>query len=166
MRVVLALVVPLAAALLQVSIAPLIAIGDVYPRLTVLVAASWAVAAGAREAVWWAFIGGLASDLLSGGPLGALSLASLPAVAAVGLGDPARPAGLVAGASAVGVATLVTTILYIAVLAVAGQPLPSFAGLSGDALGGAAYTAGLALLVYPLLRLVRRLTERQGTFGL
>jgi len=164
-RVVLALVVPLVAALLQVSLAPLIAIGDVHPSLTLLVAASWAIAAGAREAVWWAFIGGLASDLLSGGPLGALPLASLPAVAAVGLGDPARPAGLVAGASAVGVATLVTTLLYIGVLAVAGQPLPSVAGLIGDALGGAAYTAALALVVYPLLRLVRRLTERQGAFG-
>ena len=165
MRVVLALVVPLGAALLQVSLASLLAIGDVHPRLTVLVAASWAVAAGAREAVWWAFIGGLASDLLSGGPLGALPLATLPAVAAVGLGDPTRPAGVGAAAVAVGVATFVAALLYVGVLALGGQPLPSIMGLTADALGGAAYTGALALAAYPLLRMIRRITERQGAFG-
>ncbi len=165
MRVILALVVPLGAALLQVSLAPLLAIGDVHPRLTVLVAASWAVAAGTREAVWWAFIGGLASDLLSGGPLGAMPIATLPAVGAVGLGAPARPAGVVAGTVAVTVATLVAALLYVGVLALAGQPLPSITVLAATALGGAAYTGALALVAYPLLRMLRRITERQGALG-
>ncbi len=165
MRVFLALVVPLGAALLQVSLAPLLTIGDVHPRLTVLVAASWAVAAGARDAVWWAFIGGLASDFLTGGPLGALSLATLPAVTAVGLGDLARPASVAAAAVAVGVATFVAALLYIGVFALSGQPLSSITGLTADALGGAVYTGVLAVAVYPLLRLIRRITERQGAFG-
>src|SRR5439155_1281270 len=82
-RLALALLIPLSAALLQGTVAPLIAIGAARPSLPILVAGCWAVAAGAREAVWWAFLGGLASDLLSGGPLGAFALASLPPVAVV-----------------------------------------------------------------------------------
>src|SRR5207244_4185647 len=81
----LAIVIPVAAAILQGTVAPLVAIGGVRPSLPILVAAAWSVAAGAREAVWWAFVGGIASDLLSGGPLGASACASLPPVAALGV---------------------------------------------------------------------------------
>src|SRR3989442_6724668 len=87
-RLALAVLIPLSAALLQGTVAPLIAIGGARPSLPILVAGSWAVAAGAKEAVWWAFLGGLVSDLLSGGPLGAFALASLPPVAALGVPDP------------------------------------------------------------------------------
>jgi len=163
--VVLALAVPLLAALLQGSVAPLVAIGGARPNLIVLAAGSWSVAAGAREAVWWAFVGGIGSDLLSGGPLGAQALAALPAVAAIGLGDPARPSGLVTGATAVGAAALVAALLYVAILALAGQPLPSFAILAGDAAGGAIFTAALALVGYPLARLARRAARPPGAFG-
>src|SRR5207249_11546192 len=83
-RFALGVLIPLAAALMQGTVVPLVAIGDARPSLPILVAGSWAVAAGAREAVWWAFLGGLATDLLSGGPLGAFALASLPPVAAIG----------------------------------------------------------------------------------
>src|SRR2546425_13107133 len=98
MRLLLGILVPLAAALLQGTVAPLIAVGGARPSLPILVAASWSIAAGAREGVWWAFLGGLASDLISGGPLGAFALASLPPVAPGGLRDagpgppPPRPA--------------------------------------------------------------------------
>ncbi len=84
---VIGIVLPLAAALLQGSVVPFVDVAGARPNLVVLVAASWSVAAGAREAVWWAFFGGLLADLLSGGPLGALALASLVPVAAVGLSD-------------------------------------------------------------------------------
>ena len=86
-RFALAIALPVVAALLQASIVPFIAAGDVRPNLPLLVAASWAVAAGAAEACWWAFVGGIAADVLSGGPLGAFAVASLPAVAGVGLGE-------------------------------------------------------------------------------
>src|SRR5689334_14978546 len=93
MRVALALAIPVTAALLQGSLVPFITVAGARPNLPLLVAASWSVAAGAREGVWWAFIGGLAADLLSGGPLGALALAALGPVAAVGLAEqtPGRP---------------------------------------------------------------------------
>src|SRR5256714_7378649 len=91
MRLLLGILVPLAAALLQGTVAPLIAVGGARPSLPILVAASWSIAAGAREGVWWAFFGGLVSDLISGGPLGAFALASLPPVAAGRLSAAAPP---------------------------------------------------------------------------
>ena len=60
MRFVLGILIPLTAALLQGTVAPLIAVGGARPSLPILVAASWSIAAGAREGVWWAFLGGFA----------------------------------------------------------------------------------------------------------
>ena len=117
-RFALGILIPLAAALMQGTVVPLVAIGDARPSLPILVAGSWAVAAGAREAVWWAFLGGLASDLLSGGPLGALALAGLMPVAAAGIGDSElRPRSALAGALVVAIASLATSAIYLAILA-------------------------------------------------
>lgn len=165
MRIALAIGVPLAAALLQGSVIPFLAIGGARPNMPLLVAASWSLAAGAGEAVWWAFLGGLAADLLSGGPLGAFALALLPPVAAVGLGEraSARPPGVVIGAVLVGIAALAAGILYVGALVLAGQPLPASAVLAAEVGGGAIYTASLALLAHPLARWLRRATETQAS---
>src|SRR5256886_3122081 len=85
MRFVLGILIPLTAALLQGTVAPLIAVGGARPSLPILVAASWSIAAGAREGVWWAFLGGIVSYLISGGSLGAFALSSLPPVTSYGL---------------------------------------------------------------------------------
>jgi rod shape-determining protein MreD len=165
-RVALAIAVPLAAALLQGSLVPFMSIGDARPNLVVLAAASWSVAAGAREAVWWAFLGGLVADLLSGGPLGALALASLLPVAAVGLADvQLRPRSVVAGAALVGAATLATGLLYVAVLALAGVTLADAPLLAGQALATALYNSVLAIATYPLCRTLNRTTAKQASFG-
>jgi rod shape-determining protein MreD len=165
-RVAVALAIPAAAALLQASAVPLLAAGDIRPNLPVLVAASWAVAAGAGEACWWAFVGGLAADLLSGGPLGALAAASLPPVAAAGLGERplARPVPILAGVAAVGVAAFAAGLLYAGVLAVVGHPLPDAVVLVAVAFGGGLYTGALALAAYPAARWLRRVTEQDSPF--
>ena len=166
MRLALAIGVPLAAALLQGSVIPFLAIGGARPNMPLLFAASWSLAAGAGEAIWWAFLGGLATDLLSGGPLGAFALALLPPVAAVGLGErsTSRPAGIVAGAGLIGLAALAAGVLYVGALTLAGQPLPAAAILAAEIGGGALYTGLLALGTYPLARQVRRATEKQSSF--
>ena len=46
-------------------------------NLMLLVVLAWAVVRGVDEGLMWGFIGGLILDLLSGGPLGATSLALL-----------------------------------------------------------------------------------------
>jgi rod shape-determining protein MreD len=165
-RVALAIALPLLAALLQAAIVPFIAAGDVRPNLPLLVAASWAVAAGAAEACWWAFVGGLAADLVSGGPLGAFAVASLPAVAGVGLGERplARPIPILAGVVLVTLAALIAGLLYVGILALVGQPLPELLALLIATLGGALYTGVLAFAVYPVARWLRRVTEQDSPF--
>lgn len=167
MRFLLGILIPLMAALLQGTVAPLIAIGGARPSLPILVAASWSVAAGAREGVWWAFLGGLVTDLISGGPLGAFALASLPPVAAVGMrdGGAARPTSIVAGALLVGLAAAVAGLIYLGILATTAQPIESFPLAAGTAIASAVYTGLLALAVYPAARLLRRATEKQGALG-
>ncbi|MEP6694044.1 MAG: rod shape-determining protein MreD [Chloroflexota bacterium] len=167
MRFALAIAIPLAAALLQGSVVPLVSIAGARPNLPVLVAASWSVAAGARQAVWWAFVGGLAADLLSGGPLGALALASLVPVAAVGLGETTgRPRSVIGGALLVGVATLGAGLLYLLILLVVGQPLADPVLLAGGAAAGAIYNGVLAIATYPIARTMSQGTEKQASFGL
>jgi rod shape-determining protein MreD len=140
MRFLLGILIPLTAALLQGTVAPLIAVGGARPSLPILVAASWSIAAGAREGVWWAFLGGLASDLISAGPLGAFALASLPPVAA----------GLI----------------YIGILAITGEAVSSLPLAAGTTVASAVYTGLLALAIYPVARLLRRATEKQGALGI
>jgi cell shape-determining protein MreD len=116
--------------------------------------------------VWWAFLGGLASDLISGGPLGAFALASLPPVAVIGLGETgARPTPVLAGAILVGIAALVAGFIYLGILGATGQTIGSMPLAAGTAVGSALYTGALALGIYPVARLVRRATEKQGALG-
>ena len=166
MKVALAIVVPLAAALLQGAVATQLAVGGAFPNMPVLVAASWALAAGAGEALWWAFIGGLALDLLSAGPLGAFTVAVLPGVLIAGLGErsAAKPVPLVTGILAVTMAALLTQTLYIGILAFLGHPLGAPGVSFVQTVGVGIYTGALALAAYPLARLGRRLTEKESPF--
>lgn len=166
MRIALAVLVPVAAALLQGAVANLITVGGAFPNLPVLVAASWAVAAGAGEALWWAFLGGLALDLLSAGPLGAFTVAVLPGVLIAGLGErsPAQPIPVVTGAVIVGVVTVLAQVLYLGILAFLGHPVAAMPVAAVQTVGVGIYTGALALLAYPLARLGRRLTEKESPF--
>jgi rod shape-determining protein MreD len=166
MRVALAIVVPLVAALLQGAVASLLAVGGAFPNLPVLVAASWAVAAGAGPALWWAFVGGLTADVLSAGPLGAFTVAMLPAALLAGLGerDPAKPIPVIAGALIVAVATVLAQALYLGILGFLGHPLASGSVALAQTVGVGIYTGALALIAYPLARLGRKLTEKESPF--
>lgn len=166
MRVVVGLAVPLVAALLQGSVVPFMTVAGARPNLVVLVAATWAVAAGAREAVWWAFVGGVAADLLSGGPLGSQALAALVPVLAVGLGDTQlRPRSVPTGAVLVAIATLASGVLYLLVLTVAGVSLGDPTTLGAVVISTALYNGVLAIATYPLFRALHRTTEKQASFG-
>lgn len=166
MRVALAIVVPLVAALLQGSVVPFIAVAGARPNLVVLAAASWAVAVGPREAIWWAFLGGLAADLLSGGPVGAMALASLLPVAALGLSESqGRPRSVLTGALLVGVASAAAGVIYAVVLALAGVQIPELPVALAGVVSSGIYNAILAIATYPLCRMARRGTEKQASFS-
>ena len=167
MRIALAIALPLAAALLQSAVIPFVSVGGARPNLPLLVAGSWSLAAGAGEAVWWAFIGGLAADLLSGGPLGAFAVAALPPVAAIGLGErPAlRPTPVLIGASFLTAAAFVAGALYMLALSLAGTAVPDPTGLAVQVGGGAIFTGALAIATYPIARWASRHTEKQASFS-
>jgi rod shape-determining protein MreD len=165
-RVALALVIPLVAALVQGGVAGAMSVGGAFPNLPVLAAASWSVAAGAREGLWWAFVGGLATDVLSAGPLGAFTVAALPGTLLVGLGEraAAKPIPIVAGALGVGLAALLAQLIYLGLLGFLGRSFGPAEVTLAQTLGVGIYTGALALAVYPLARIGRRLTERESAF--
>jgi rod shape-determining protein MreD len=63
------------AALLQASLLPAMGFDRARPELVVTLVVVWAVLRGAREALPWAFTGGLLLDLFSEGPFGTAALA-------------------------------------------------------------------------------------------
>ena len=83
-----------------------------------------------------------------------------------GLGErpAAQPIPLVAGALIVGVAALIAQALYVGILAFLGHSLGGASTAAAQTLGAAAYTGALALIVYPLARIGRRLTEKESPF--
>lgn len=166
MRIGLAVSVPLLAALLQGGVAGLVTIVGAFPSLPVLAAASWSVAVGAREGLWWAFVGGLATDVLSAGPLGAFTVSALPGALLAGLGERSspKPVPVLVGAAAVGLAALLTQLLYLGLLAFLGRPSGAATAVVAQTLGVGVYTGALALVAYPLARIGRRLTERGSAF--
>jgi rod shape-determining protein MreD len=166
MRIALAVVVPVVAALLQGAVVGLIGIAGAFPSLPVLAAASWSIAAGAREGLWWAFIGGIATDLLSAGPLGAFTVAALPGTLIVGLGERslAKPVPLLAGVLGVALAAVLTQALYLGALAFVGRPMAPPAVAAEQTVGVGIYTGVLAFIAYPLARVGRRVTEQESPF--
>jgi rod shape-determining protein MreD len=65
----------LAAALIQGSLVPAMGFATIRPELVMQFVVIWAVMRGVREALPWAFFGGLLLDVLSGGPFGTAALA-------------------------------------------------------------------------------------------
>lgn len=63
------------AALLQSTVLSSLDIWGVRPSPVLLLVVSWSIVRGGVEGIWWGFIGGLALDLLSGGPWGVSTLA-------------------------------------------------------------------------------------------
>jgi len=81
-----ALLVLGAAALLQATILARIHFLGVAPNLMLVIVVSWSLLHGMTTGLVWAFVGGLALDLISGMPLGTSSLALMIACLATGIG--------------------------------------------------------------------------------
>jgi hypothetical protein len=63
------------------------------------------------------------------------------------------------------VAALVAGLLYVGILVVTGAAVSSAPLAAGTAVASAIYTGLLALAIYPVARLLRRATEKQGALG-
>lgn len=165
MKLVLGVAAPLLAAIFQVTVVRYIAVGEVRPDLLALVVVSWTLAAGAAEGIWWAFIAGLAADLLGSAAFGATTVSLLPVALVLGLrGRSDQDTGVLTAAALVGLGALAHQILQAVVLFVVGASLPSLGPLLGTAGGAALYTGILAVVAYPLLRVLHRRTTREPAF--
>lgn len=145
---------------LQVSIAPQIAVFGVVPNFLFLVVVTIALTQGPVAGGVSGFIGGLLLDLLNSGVVGpfALVLSSVGYVAGM-LNANLFAEGWLLPVSVVAVASLATEISYGIVLAVLGTGPAFWNGLLTVMLPSAIYHTALAVIAYPLLaRLLR--TER------
>ncbi|MDP2181457.1 MAG: rod shape-determining protein MreD [Actinomycetota bacterium] len=153
-----AIVAILGAALLQVAIAPYIAIGGIVPNLLLLVVVTLALVEGPRSGASAGFAAGLAFDLLGSGPIGPMALV----LAIVGHVTGSLQANMFAEGwllptTVVFFGGLVAEVSYGLVLMLLGSGAPFWAMLGHVMLPGAVYNGALALLIYPwLARLLRR----------
>jgi rod shape-determining protein MreD len=150
----------LAAFILQVSIAPRLAVFGVVPNFMFLVVVTIALTQGPVAGGVSGLVGGLIFDLLGSGVVGpfALVLAVVGYVAGL-LSANLFAEGWLLPVSVVAGASLSTEVIYGIVLAVLGSGLPFWREFLTIMLPGAVYHTALAVIAYPLLaRLLR--TER------
>ncbi len=134
----------MSAALLQVTLAPRLAVGGGFPNLVLLLAvcATWNL--GVRSGMAWACAGGIALDLMSPGPVGPHALAVLAAAYVAGFWT--RNTGRHEPAHAA-IAAAAGTVVYSMVVVVSGalshMPVPSVAVSAQLVVMSAAFNAAL-----------------------
>jgi rod shape-determining protein MreD len=163
-------------ALGEATVLPHLRVGGVQPDLMMLLVGTWSLRRGVEEGAMWAFIGGLALDLLSAGPFSALTFALLAISLVWGI-DPSTGTGRRQGQGfgdnplALIVSTVLATLVFHAALLAALQLSRRYGG-SVDWLGAGrrviapriVFNLVLIPLVYLLLgRLDRRISARELT---
>jgi rod shape-determining protein MreD len=150
-------------ALVEVTLAPYIAVGAAAPHPVLVGAVIWTIAAGIDRGISWAFVGGLVLDSLLGRPLGVSAFALLVAVGGAALlARPFPRLRLVAPVVAVPIFSFVNSMLILALTAAArpGAAVPDPVALL---LPGVIYDALLGMFLGPIVVLMhdrRVATER------
>jgi rod shape-determining protein MreD len=163
MRLTIAAALAVVAALAEFTVAPYLKIGDAVPHLVLVFGVIAAVAGGLEVGLAWAFIGGLALDIVGQRPLGSSAFSLLIAIAIGSLvGGALGRVRIVAPI----VATLVASIAYSILLLVSTTALttvPITSSAMGAVLPSAVYDTILAALFGPLVVAIvahRREAER------
>jgi len=138
--------------IVQATVMPELEISGGIPDLVLLVVLAWTLMAGYERGLLWAFVGGILQDLISAAPMGTTSLALVfvTSLAALVVGQ-ISPRNLVYPALAAVGATLVAHLVSLAVLTVAGRPLPLIATLLGITVPSMIYNAVVMIPLYRLL---------------
>jgi rod shape-determining protein MreD len=138
-------------ALIEVTLAPYIAVGDAGPHPVLVGGVIWAIAAGLDRGITWAFVGGLVLDSLLGRSLGSSAFALLLAVGGAALiARPFPHLRLVAPIVAVPLLSFGYSVVIIA-LATATQPGLSAPDPGKLLLPGVIYDAILGMFLGPLV---------------
>ncbi|MDO8987462.1 MAG: rod shape-determining protein MreD [Coriobacteriia bacterium] len=154
-----------AAALLQVAVAPNLAIGGAVPNFMLLVVVTLALTQGASAGAAAGFVAGLVFDLLGAGPIGPGALVfTVVGHLAGSLSANMFAEGWRLPTTVVLIASLLTELSYGAVLAVLGQGEPFWSTFVAVMLPTAVYNGVLALLVFPFLARLLRQDRQMTTF--
>jgi rod shape-determining protein MreD len=156
MSLALAAVVAVAAALLQASVVPHIAIGHAVPDLPLVVVLLWASFGSLEGAMVAAFLGGIVVDALLARPLGSTSfvllIAAGAATAVSRTGARGRVPLLIVAAFGLSV---LTALLWFVVYGALAGPVPA-ADPMGSAIPDAIYTTVVFVAALPIVILLRR----------
>ncbi len=161
---------PAAAALfvalvLQVALAPYMALGGVAPNFLLLVVVTLALTTGPEEGATVGFVAGLTFDLVGAGPVGPMALVLAVAGFVAGLLHEAMFAeGWLLPLTVLAVTALVSELAYAALLIFLGVEIPFWRALVTKVLPAAVYNTALALLVYPWLTRFLRPEHPMKTF--
>ena len=138
-------------AVLDVTLAQYLTVGNATPHLVLVLGVIWSIAAGIEGGVAWAFVGGLVMDALLGRPLGSTAFALLVAVGGAGvIAQAMARLRVVAPIIAVPIFSLVYSMLIL-VLGSTGQGAGTVADPLSLFLPGAIYDAVLGLFLGPLI---------------
>jgi rod shape-determining protein MreD len=149
MRLLPAAAVATVAALLELTVVRHLSVNGAHPHLVLVLGVIWTVAAGAESGVVWAFVGGLALDVLAPRPLGATAVALLLALGAVSVAAPAfRRSRPIAPILLAPVASVMSSLALLVLLGAAGTSAGPDAAQQLTA--GVVYDAALAALLGPL----------------
>lgn len=150
------------AALVQVSLLPVLRVAGVYPNLPLVVIVVWALLRGARSAVVWALIVGLWLDLLSGRAFGGYMLGMVAVAYVAGLGSKTvYSAGLLLALAMVAAATIVQNAIQMALLGLSGGTLSLPETFIRLVLPEIVYNGVVLLIVYPVLLWIHRSTGQR-----
>lgn len=146
------------AMLLQVGLAPYLAVGGVVPNFLLLVVVTIALTTGPNEGAVVGFVAGLVFDLLGTAAVGPMALVLTLAGFVAGLLHEAMFAeGWLLPLTVLGITALASEVAYGLLLSLLGIGDGFWAALLTKMLPGAVYNTALALFVYPwLARLLRR----------
>jgi rod shape-determining protein MreD len=151
MRVTLAALASVAAALFELTIFDHLRIGGAQPHPVLVLGIVWGIAIGFEGGLAVAFVGGLLLDTLAQRPLGSSAFSLLLAVGgACLLGAWLGRIKLVAPVIAVFLFSFVNSIVLLGILGALSGPAP-IADPVGSVLPGAVYDTVLAAIVAPLL---------------
>lgn len=148
----------LAALLLQVGLAPYIAIGGVVPNMLLLIVVTLALVKGPRTGMIAGFGAGLLFDLLGTTPIGAAALVfCVVGFVAGSVQQNTFADGWLVPLIIVFVSSLAAETLFALLLAVLGEGQLTIDAVTGGVLPAAVYNAALAALTYPwVARFLRR----------
>lgn len=145
------------AAILQGSIVPEIRIGEAGPDLVLLLVLSWGLLAGYEDALLWAVVGGILSDLVGGTPTGISALGMVVAVFLMNaiMGTVSRN-NVIFPPLAAAIGTVVMHLVVLVTLRLIGREVAFFYALTNITLPGALYNV---ILVLPIFRIVGTVYE-------